>query len=191
MVARDPCSAKRRDGWPCQALAIEFGRVCLKHGGAAPQTQVAAQRMRLQFALYCATEDWRAEQDGKRGFDLLCKISAAERALERFEAKVVEVAELRESIARHRAARGESHLPPWQPSPEDLAVLGIRPKRQRPEGAQGRTASRDRTPETAVAVRDSPSAGEAAPAVATEPRFVRPGAEGGPSAGRVQRPPWG
>ena len=94
-VARDQCFAKRSDGQQCQAMAIEFGRVCLVHGGSAPQVQIVAQRLRLQFAIWCAAEDWHAGQDTEAGFDLLCKVTAAERAVERFEAKRIEVADLR------------------------------------------------------------------------------------------------
>jgi len=39
-----PCSAHRRDGWPCGAYAIRGGGVCRMHGGAAPQVRHAAQR---------------------------------------------------------------------------------------------------------------------------------------------------
>lgn len=190
-VARDRCSATRRDGRQCEALAIEFGVVCVKHGGSAPQVQIAAQRMRLQFAICCAREDWRAAKDTEAGFDLLCRISQAERALERFEAKVIEVADLRESIARYKAERGESHLPPWQPSPEDLAVLGIRPRPRRPEGAQRHSAPRERAAEAAAPVRDDPPvAGEEMPSAAAEPGFVQPDAGGGRRHGRTQRSPW-
>jgi len=102
----------------------------MSHGGAAPQVQIAAQRMRLQFDLWCRNEDLQAGLDTSARFDLLCRFTAAQRALERFEAKIVEVAELRVHIAAARAKRGESHLPPWQPSADDLAILGVRPKRR-------------------------------------------------------------
>ena len=196
-VARDRCFAKRRDGQQCEATAIEFGTVCLMHGGGAPQVQMAAQRARLQFAIYCAIEDWQAVRGTEAAFELLCKVTAAERALERFEAKRIEVADMREAAVRYRAERGESHLPPWQPSAEDLAILGIRPKRRRPEGAQRHSAPRDQAlNRAALGANDPPSAveaqpvPEAPPAPAVEQRFVRPDAGPGPRTGRVKRPPW-
>jgi hypothetical protein len=134
-VARDPCSAKRRDGAPCGAPAIPHGTVCGSHGGAAPQVQIAAQRMRLRLALWCRNEDLQAGLDTSARFDLLCRFTAAQRALEQFEAKVIEVAEMRVWIAAARAKRGEAHLPPWQPSADDLAILGVRPKRRRPRAS--------------------------------------------------------
>jgi hypothetical protein len=39
-----PCSAHRSDGEPCSAYAITGGRVCVAHGGAAPQVKAAAAR---------------------------------------------------------------------------------------------------------------------------------------------------
>ena len=190
-VARDQCFAKRSDGQQCQAMAIEYGRVCLVHGGSAPQVQIVAQRLRLQFAIWCAAEDWRAGQDTEAGFDLLCKVTAAERAVERFEAKRIEVADLREAITRIRAERGESHLPPWQRPAEDLAILDIRPRRRRREGIQRRSAPREPIQDLAAPGQPEPPAAlEAPPAPVAEQRFVRPGFEGGPGTGRTMRPPW-
>lgn len=49
------CSAHRTNGDPCRGLAISGGTVCYVHGGAAPQTRLAAEdriRALVDPALY-------------------------------------------------------------------------------------------------------------------------------------------
>lgn len=55
---RDRCTATRRDGEPCQAPAVEGGLVCRRHGGAAPQVQIAVKHQQLRMALYSANRDF-------------------------------------------------------------------------------------------------------------------------------------
>ena len=83
------------------------------------------------MALYERTEEWRAVRGADQGFDALCRVTKAQRTLERFEAKVVQLAYLKEEITRAREERGEAHLGPWRPSAEDLAAVGVKPKRRR------------------------------------------------------------
>lgn len=49
------CSARRRDGVPCQAYAIAGSTVCRVHGGSAPQVRAAAAR-RLENMLVAAVD---------------------------------------------------------------------------------------------------------------------------------------
>jgi hypothetical protein len=37
------CGAHRTNGEPCRAFAMHGGRVCVAHGGAAPQVKLAAE----------------------------------------------------------------------------------------------------------------------------------------------------
>ena len=39
---RQKCTARRTDGEPCKAWAIDGGTVCVAHGGAAPQVKARA-----------------------------------------------------------------------------------------------------------------------------------------------------
>lgn len=43
------CTAKRSNGQPCKASAIRGGRVCVTHGGSAPQVRDAARRRILEL----------------------------------------------------------------------------------------------------------------------------------------------
>lgn len=43
-MTRQPCTARRTNGEPCQAWAMHGQRVCVTHGGAASQNRTAAQR---------------------------------------------------------------------------------------------------------------------------------------------------
>lgn len=101
-MSADRCSAHRRDGQPCGAPAIPFGNVCLHHGGAAPQVRFAAERMRRQWVLADAVEEWREAQGTNREFERLCAVGEAERALDRYEAKLAELSSLRADLARRK-----------------------------------------------------------------------------------------
>jgi hypothetical protein len=46
------CRAHRRDGQPCGNYAINGGRVCHKHGGAAPQVRAKADERLLMARAY-------------------------------------------------------------------------------------------------------------------------------------------
>lgn len=104
-MARDRCTAHRRDGQPCGAPAIEFGTVCRRHGGAAQQVRFAAERTRRQMRLYDVQERWR-EQGGGADYELLGAINRAQAELWAFEAKLDELSRLRAAVAgqRRRAA---------------------------------------------------------------------------------------
>ena len=59
---RRQCSATRRDGTRCRAPAIAGGDCCLKHGGSAPQVQIAAKHALLLTARYTAHRAWEDAQ---------------------------------------------------------------------------------------------------------------------------------
>jgi hypothetical protein len=46
------CSARRKNGEPCRGWAINGGRVCRMHGGAAPQVRAKAGERLLMAAAY-------------------------------------------------------------------------------------------------------------------------------------------
>ena len=69
---RDRCTATRRDGEPCQAPAVEGTFVCRRHGGAAPQVQIAARHRQLQMQRYVAYCEWQEARGTPREFDALC-----------------------------------------------------------------------------------------------------------------------
>jgi hypothetical protein len=94
LMAREPCSAHNRGGQPCTRLAIPGALVCLKHGGAAPQVQLAAKRFLLMEAVYTAAVRFEKAHAAGRGHDGLMNERAAtacgdftraERALQDFE----------------------------------------------------------------------------------------------------------
>jgi hypothetical protein len=43
-MARERCTAHRRDGERCGAPAIPYGAVCRRHGGSLPNVKAAAKR---------------------------------------------------------------------------------------------------------------------------------------------------
>ena len=47
------CTARKRNGEPCRAMAARGANVCRVHGGSAPQVKAAAQR-RIANALEAA-----------------------------------------------------------------------------------------------------------------------------------------
>jgi hypothetical protein len=96
----DRCMARRRDGERCEAHAVPGGNVCEAHGGGAPQVRIAARLRELQFALLDAVETWRETGE----FADLCKVTAAQRAVEEYEDKLELLSELRRSLAEKRAA---------------------------------------------------------------------------------------
>ena len=102
---RDRCSATRRDGWPCGAPAIPDGWVCLVHGGAAPQVQIAAKFRGLQMRAYITDCEWRESVGTPRQFDKLCAALRAREAVEAYEDKMFYLAELRAEVKRQRADR--------------------------------------------------------------------------------------
>jgi hypothetical protein len=104
-AARDRCGAKTRTGQPCGAPAIEYGLVCRRHGGAAPQVQLAAHQRRLEWELYLAAVELKAAEGTPRRFDAACKWSAAQRTLEKFEDGMMRIAELRRELRVKRAAQ--------------------------------------------------------------------------------------
>jgi hypothetical protein len=83
---RDPCSAHRSDGQPCQASAIPGGTVCPKHGGSAPQVRIKAGRMLRQERVL---EAWREVEKQERGsepwYRAWERLTAAERDLVQYE----------------------------------------------------------------------------------------------------------
>jgi hypothetical protein len=97
---RDRCEARRRDGERCEAHAIPGGTVCEQHGGGARQVKIAARHRELQLDLIDAVEEWR----GSGKFDDLCRVTAAQRALDEYEAKLELLSELRRTLAEKRAA---------------------------------------------------------------------------------------
>src|SRR5438067_789094 len=44
------CTARKRNGEPCKAMAARGANVCRVHGGSAPQVKAAAQRRLHQAA---------------------------------------------------------------------------------------------------------------------------------------------
>ena len=49
------CTARKRNGEPCRAMAARGATVCRVHGGSAPQVKAAAKR-RLEQALDAAAQ---------------------------------------------------------------------------------------------------------------------------------------
>ncbi len=102
---RDRCEATRRDGQSCGAPAIADGFVCLRHGGAAPQVQIAAKYRGLQMRAYIADCEWRESMGTPRQFDKLCAALRAREAVEAYEDKMQRLGELRAAVKRQRADR--------------------------------------------------------------------------------------
>lgn len=103
---RDQCTAHCRDGAQCMAPTVEGALVCRKHGGASPQVQIAAKHFLLLMAHYTAVREYK-EAGGTPGeFDALCRWSAAERELAVYEAKLLQLAELRAAVKELKAAAG-------------------------------------------------------------------------------------
>jgi hypothetical protein len=98
---RTRCSATRRDGEPCQAPAIKGGAVCRVHGGSTRLAQIAAGLEVRQFAYVDAIEAWKQVGD----FDSLCRMLAAGRELDAYEAKLAWLRELRRAAKASDAAR--------------------------------------------------------------------------------------
>jgi hypothetical protein len=101
---RDSCSATRRDGEPCQAPAIDGGLVCRRHGGDAPQVQIAAKHLELQTSLHTATREFEEARGTPREFDALCRALQAQRDLDAYEVKMALLAELRAEVKPKRTA---------------------------------------------------------------------------------------
>jgi hypothetical protein len=114
-MGRDRCTACRRDGQPCQAPAIENGLVCRRHGGAAPQVAIAAERMGKQLKLYKAVMEAN-ESIGTAGeFEALCSVTQAEQEVADYEVKMRLLAELRAERLRRSAAATPMTGQPEQP----------------------------------------------------------------------------
>jgi len=109
---RDQCTAHRRDGGQCLAPAVEGSLVCRRHGGSAPQVQIAARHFVLMEAHYGAVLEWEAARGTPDEFDALCRWSAAQLALAEYEAKLVRLAVLRAKVKRLKAgARADARAP--------------------------------------------------------------------------------
>jgi hypothetical protein len=108
----EPCSAKRRDGKPCQARAVPGGFVCKVHGGGAPQVRALAKRRLLEEAVAAAMLAW-AESGS---VDDLYRIAEAENTLREFLAELGEARAVRRA-KRNAAAAGRAPvaLPPRNP----------------------------------------------------------------------------
>lgn len=82
---RDPCSAHRNDGQPCQASAIPGGTVCPHHGGSAPQVRINAGRVLRQERVFEAYQELQQHERGsERWYRALDRITAAERDLDQY-----------------------------------------------------------------------------------------------------------
>ena len=109
---RDECAAHRRHGGQCRAPAVEGSLVCRRHGGSAPQVQIAARHFVLMEAHYGAVLEWEAARGTPDEFDALCRWSAAQLALAEYEAKLVRLAALRAKVKRLKAgARADARAP--------------------------------------------------------------------------------
>ena len=103
---REQCTARRRDGKQCLAPAVHGALVCRRHGGSAPQVQIAAKHFLLLEAHYKAVREYEAARGTPAEFDALCRWSAAERELAVYEAKLLQLADLRAEIKQLEAAAG-------------------------------------------------------------------------------------
>lgn len=100
---RRQCEATTRTGARCKAPAAPGAAVCRRHGGAAPQVRVAAAMTALYEVRYKAGEAWQAARGTSGEFDALCALTRAQRAVERGEAKMARVRELRRELRRRNA----------------------------------------------------------------------------------------
>jgi hypothetical protein len=116
---RDRCGALRRDGQPCGAPAIEDGWVCRRHGGAAPQVQIAATFRGLQMRAYVADCEWRESMGTPGQFDALCAALRAREAVEAYEDKMQRLGELRAAVKRQRVDRANAADPMGLPPDGD------------------------------------------------------------------------
>ena len=105
---RDQCTAHRRDGEQCLAPAVEGALVCRRHGGSAPQVQIAARHFVLMEAHYIAVIEWEEARGTPREFDALCKALRAQRDLNAYEVKLLRLAELRAAVKELKAAAGSA-----------------------------------------------------------------------------------
>ena len=101
---RDQCTAHRRDGEQCLAPAVAGALVCRRHGGGAPQVQIAARHFALMEARYIAVTGWQEARGTPREFDALCRALAAQRDLDAYEAKLLQLAHLRAAVKELKAA---------------------------------------------------------------------------------------
>ena len=100
---RERCGARRRDGQPCQAPAIEGGLVCRRHGGGSPQAQIKARHRVLMEASYFAHLEWQEARGTNREFDALCRALQAGRDLDVYEVKLLRLAHLRAAVKELKA----------------------------------------------------------------------------------------
>lgn len=74
---RDPCSAHRSVGQPCQASATPGGTVCRFHGGSAPQVRIKAglvlRQERYIEAMQGLEEHERGSERCKLGMHEKCR----------------------------------------------------------------------------------------------------------------------
>jgi hypothetical protein len=100
---RDRCWARRRDGQPCRAPAIEGGLVCRRHGGGAPQVQIKARHRLLVEAAYFADLEWQEARGAPGEFDALCRALQARRDLDAYEVKLLQLAHLKAAVKELKA----------------------------------------------------------------------------------------
>lgn len=86
------CTAKRRDGQPCRAPAINGHRICRKHGGQLPSVKAAAQRRLLEAVDPLLSELLRLALDP--GADTRVRLAAIRDALDRAGLGAVRKAEI-------------------------------------------------------------------------------------------------
>jgi hypothetical protein len=103
--SRDRCGARCRDGTACEAPVYTPENFrCKRHGGASPQAVIAARRRELALAVVRAEREWLAARgtNRERGkFYLACD---AYNELERYDAKLAQLRELRALLRERRAA---------------------------------------------------------------------------------------
>ena len=99
---RHQCEATSRDGSQCRAPAIAGGSVCTRHGGGAPQVRVKASLTLLYLARHEAGQAWEAAKGTPGEFDALCELTKADNAVQRAEAKVEQIRELRAEQRRRK-----------------------------------------------------------------------------------------
>jgi len=103
---RDQCTAHRRDGGQCLAPAVEGVLVCRRHGGSAPQVQIAARHFVLLEAHFIAVLEWEEARGTPDEFDAMCRWSWAQRDLDAYEVQLLRLAHLRAAVKELRAAAG-------------------------------------------------------------------------------------